>query len=85
MFLMQNCGWVLIQMDPRSLRIRIKNLEDYLKENPQFLGKHENEQLNFLFKILSVRRALSIQSHPTKDEAEKLHAKESEKLSRFQS
>lgn len=43
-----------------------KLLEDYLKENPNFLGKHENQQLNFLFKILSVRRALSIQSHPTK-------------------
>lgn len=31
-------------------------------------------ELPFLFKVLSVRKALSIQVHPNKAEAEKLHA-----------
>lgn len=31
-------------------------------------------KLPFLFKILSIRKALSIQVHPNKSEAEKLHA-----------
>ena len=33
------------------------------------------EKLPFLFKVLSIRKALSIQVHPNKEEAEKLHAK----------
>ena len=32
------------------------------------------EKLPFLFKVLSIRKALSIQCHPNKEEAEKLHA-----------
>lgn len=32
------------------------------------------KKLPFLFKVLSIRKALSIQCHPNKEEAEKLHA-----------
>lgn len=32
------------------------------------------EKLPFLFKVLSIRKALSIQVHPNKAEAERLHA-----------
>ena len=32
------------------------------------------ESLSFLFKVLSVRKALSIQAHPDRQTAEKLHA-----------
>ena len=38
-----------------------KLLADYIKENPE-VGK----ELQFLFKVLSVGKALSIQTHPTK-------------------
>jgi mannose-6-phosphate isomerase len=44
-----------------------------------FIQKNRNEniggqpKLPFLFKILSIRKALSIQAHPSKKEAEKLH------------
>lgn len=37
------------------------------------LGKEQNK-LSYLFKVLSIRKALSIQVHPNKEEAEKLHA-----------
>ena len=65
-----------------------KDLEisELFKHNPErFLGKHYldtfvpiNSKLKtsmaFLFKILSVQMALSIQAHPHKSLAEKLHA-----------
>lgn len=51
-------------------------LTDWLKENPKALSVHEEQdvQLCFLFKILSVNKALSIQAHPTKERAEELFA-----------
>ncbi|KAL3094453.1 hypothetical protein niasHT_025929 [Heterodera trifolii] len=52
------------------------NLKDFLAQNPQLLGHHEKGELSFLFKILSVDKALSIQSHPTKEQAKVLHAKD---------
>lgn len=53
---------------------RLKNenqlLEDYIRSNPQCLGdaviKRFGVQLPFLFKVLSVDKALSIQVHPNK-------------------
>lgn len=39
---------------------------DFLAQNPTMLGPHERGELNFLFKVLSVGNALSVQSHPTK-------------------
>jgi len=51
-----------------------KTLEQWLKENPAALGDKTPASLPFLFKVLSVRTALSIQAHPDKQLAEKLHA-----------
>ena len=47
--------------------------ESYLKKFPQKEGEKIN--MSFLFKVLSVAQALSIQAHPNKELAKKLHAK----------
>jgi len=54
-----------------------QNLLDFLEANPDALGpkvKGEFGALPFLFKVLSVAKSLSIQAHPNKALAEKLHA-----------
>lgn len=44
-----------------------ENLSDYLKKNPEVGGcSSKSGQLTFLFKVLSVNKALSIQAHPNK-------------------
>lgn len=52
-------------------------LEDWIKQNPDCLGRKVKEyfhgNLPFLFKVLSVNNSLSIQAHPNKVHAEKLH------------
>ncbi|CAD5229110.1 unnamed protein product [Bursaphelenchus okinawaensis] len=52
------------------------SLADYLKSNPKTLGDHEKGELQFLFKVLSVDTALSVQSHPTNEQAQILHKKD---------
>jgi mannose-6-phosphate isomerase len=47
-------------------------LSEYIGINPCVLGTSLNE-LPFLFKILSIRKPLSIQAHPDKQLAEELH------------
>ncbi|XP_071951013.1 mannose-6-phosphate isomerase-like [Antedon mediterranea] len=51
-------------------------LLDWINENPQSLGTKVQEKfhnkLPFLFKVLSVNKSLSIQTHPSKEHAEKL-------------
>ncbi|KAM6202773.1 mannose-6-phosphate isomerase isoform 2-T2 [Rhynchocyon petersi] len=58
-------------------RISQKTLGQWIADNPGSLGSKVkdtfNGQLPFLFKVLSVRTALSIQAHPNKELAEKLH------------
>ncbi|XP_018016473.1 mannose-6-phosphate isomerase-like [Hyalella azteca] len=53
-------------------------LSSYIQENPECLGKIVTSKfgpnLPFLFKVLSVNQALSIQAHPNKSHAEELHA-----------
>ncbi|XP_076172830.1 mannose phosphate isomerase [Ptiloglossa arizonensis] len=53
------------------------SLEKYIKENNEVLGtnvqKIFGQHLPFLFKVLSVNKALSIQAHPNKEKAKKLH------------
>lgn len=57
-------------------------LQTYLEAHPELLGAHvpviagqENPYaLPFLFKVLSINKALSIQAHPNKRLAEQLHA-----------
>jgi mannose-6-phosphate isomerase len=57
-----------------------ETLSEYLAAHPELLGDRvidrfqiSNGNLPFLFKILSIEKALSIQSHPDKKTAEKLH------------
>lgn len=58
------------------------SLQDWLETHSQALGatvlKRFGLKLPFLFKVLSVETALSIQSHPDKELAEKLHAQQPE-------
>jgi mannose-6-phosphate isomerase len=58
-------------------------LADYLKAHPELIGDPiiqrfdaSNGNLPFLFKVLSIEKALSIQSHPDKRTAEALHVKQ---------
>ncbi|VDL89505.1 unnamed protein product [Schistocephalus solidus] len=55
-----------------------ENLADYIHKDTSVLGTESvklfGETLPFLFKVLSVNKALSIQAHPNKVLAEKLHA-----------
>jgi mannose-6-phosphate isomerase len=49
-------------------------LNELFQSNPQLLGSHTRQkfrQLPYLFKLLDVREMLSIQVHPSKEEAEK--------------
>lgn len=57
-----------------------RSLLDLVQDNqalmsPEINQKYENK-LPFLFKVLSVNKALSIQAHPNKKLAEQLHAKD---------
>ena len=57
-----------------------RSLLDMVQDN-QALMSHEitkkyGGKLPFLFKVLSIRKALSIQAHPNKKLAEQLHAKD---------
>ncbi|KAF8844416.1 mannose-6-phosphate isomerase [Paxillus ammoniavirescens] len=57
------------------------NLQQTLAANPHLIGSQVSSKfptskgnLPFLFKVLSINKALSIQTHPDKRTAEKLHA-----------
>lgn len=54
-----------------------ERLSDYIASHPEDLGAKVREtfgdQLPYLFKVLSVNKALSIQAHPNKHHAEQLH------------
>lgn len=58
-------------------RISQKTLGQWIAENQDCLGSKVKDTFNgklpFLFKVLSVKTALSIQAHPNKELAEKLH------------
>jgi mannose-6-phosphate isomerase len=61
---------------PGHLRVLLK---DYLKDNPEFLGKEVQQRfghLPYLLKVLDVNKMLSIQVHPNKAAAEKEFARE---------
>lgn len=58
-----------------------RTLLDLVQDNQAFLSqaiaeRYEN-RLPFLFKVLSINKALSIQAHPNKKLAEQLHARDS--------
>lgn len=55
-----------------------KPLSDILKERPELLGekvrkRYEGDDLPYLFKVLAVGKALSIQAHPDKKLGARLH------------
>ncbi|KAL1582899.1 hypothetical protein WHR41_08411 [Cladosporium halotolerans] len=56
-----------------------RSLIDLVQDNQMLLGsdvaKKYGQKLPFLFKVLSIQKALSIQAHPNKKLAEQLHAK----------
>jgi mannose-6-phosphate isomerase len=57
-----------------------RTLHELVQENqallsPAIADRYENK-LPFLFKVLSIGKALSIQAHPNKKLAEQLHAKD---------
>ncbi|KXZ54187.1 hypothetical protein GPECTOR_5g282 [Gonium pectorale] len=61
---------------PSKLASTGESLQAHLDRYPQLLGGYVQKhfgQLPYLFKVLSVAKALSIQSHPDKELAEKLH------------
>ena len=57
-----------------------RTLLDLVQDNRELMGQEITEryggQLPFLFKVLSIQKALSIQAHPNKKLAEELHAKD---------
>jgi mannose-6-phosphate isomerase len=60
-----------------------RSLKDHLTDNAHLIGpkvsdafKSHAGDVPFLFKVLSVHKALSIQTHPDKATAEKLHAEQ---------
>jgi mannose-6-phosphate isomerase len=57
-----------------------RSLLDLVGDNQALMSteitKKYNKKLPFLFKVLSIAKALSIQAHPNKKLAEKLHAKD---------
>ena len=57
-----------------------RTLLDLVQDNQALLSpevsKKYGEKLPFLFKVLSIRKALSIQAHPNKKLAEQLHEKD---------
>ncbi|XP_078712792.1 mannose-6-phosphate isomerase [Lampetra fluviatilis] len=63
----------------RDDRVQPPMLSQWIAAHPDSLGSKVRDrfgdQLPFLFKVLSVNMALSIQAHPNKSHAEELHAK----------
>jgi mannose-6-phosphate isomerase len=60
-----------------------ETLASHLSKNQSLIGERvsqkfgtEDGNLPFLFKVLAIEKALSIQSHPDKATAEKLHAQQ---------
>lgn len=55
---------------PSLIRDTSQPLSAYIAENPQCLGEEVRKvfgnQLPFLFKVLSINKALSVQVHPSK-------------------
>ncbi|CAK9056465.1 unnamed protein product [Durusdinium trenchii] len=62
-------------MKKKSPICRAASLQEVMHRSPSMLGQlSESKQLPFLLKVLSIHKALSIQAHPDKQRAAKLHA-----------
>ena len=62
--------------DVNTQRTLLDIVQDNQSLMSQDIGKRYGNKLPFLFKVLSIRKALSIQAHPNKKLAEKLHAED---------
>ena len=62
--------------DVQTQRTLLDLVQDNQALMSQEISKRFGEKLPFLFKVLSIRKALSIQAHPNKRLAEQLHAKD---------
>lgn len=64
---------------PSIIKSTSEILSSYIEKNPECLGEavinEFGNRLPFLFKVLSISKALSIQAHPNKKHAEELHLK----------
>ncbi|KAH8923022.1 mannose-6-phosphate isomerase [Atractiella rhizophila] len=60
---------------PSKVATTGESLKEYLGKNPKYLGGGLKD-LPFLFKVLSIGKALSIQAHPDKTLGKKLHAEQ---------
>ncbi|KAF8603418.1 mannose-6-phosphate isomerase [Ceratobasidium sp. AG-I] len=62
---------------PSKLQSSGEKLYDHLQAHPELLGDAVKDKfggdLPFLFKVLAIQKALSIQAHPNKELAQKLH------------
>lgn len=62
---------------PSKLLLSGQDLKQHLTERPELLGRavydHFGNDLPFLFKVLAISKALSIQAHPDKQLAAQLH------------
>lgn len=68
---------------PSGVVDKEQNLAQILAMNPSLIGDRvsqrfdtTNGNLPFLFKVLAIGKALSIQTHPDKKTAEQLHAQQ---------
>ncbi|EJD06904.1 mannos-6-phosphate isomerase [Fomitiporia mediterranea MF3/22] len=75
--------WMGTHASSPSLLLDGTPLAQHLAENPSLIGDDivttfhaEDGNIPFLFKILAIEKALSIQTHPDKQTAEKLHAEQ---------
>jgi mannose-6-phosphate isomerase len=66
---------------PSKVHLTSEVLSSYLQKHPELIGEKVSKRfgsagggnLPFLFKILAIQKALSIQAHPDKALAERLH------------
>ena len=62
---------------PSKLKSNGEKLYDHLQAHPELLGGAVKDKfggdLPFLFKVLAIQKALSIQAHPNKELAQNLH------------
>lgn len=65
---------------PSIIKSNDTELLNLIKQRPEYLGEKCLEQFGndipYLFKVLSIGEALSIQVHPNKEMAKELHAKQ---------
>ena len=81
--------WILATSGPSRLAESGETLSSYLTAHPELIGKPISERfedegaqqgnLPYLFKVLSIEKCLSIQAHPSKEQAKALHAQRSDK------